>query len=71
MLRAALVSVLALMISAPVAWAQDTKPAPPVPESKPSTARPAPQNADLNWLWFVLALTLLMAALYYFMQRRA
>ncbi|AWN43312.1 hypothetical protein [Methylobacterium durans] len=70
MLRAALASVTLLLVDAWAALAQDTKPAPPIPESKPPTASPPVQDVSLSWLWFVLAAVLLVAAIYFVMQRR-
>lgn len=55
------------------ALAQQTNPAPPIPESGPSGSNSAAANAaaiDFNWVWLSLLIALAVLGLWYIARRR-
>jgi len=55
------------------ALAQQTNPAPPIPESGPAGSNSAAANAaatDFNWIWLSLVIAVVALAVWYVARRR-
>ncbi|WP_244472742.1 MULTISPECIES: hypothetical protein [unclassified Methylobacterium] len=55
------------------ALAQQTNPAPPIPETGPAGSNSAAANAaatDFNWIWLSLAIAVVALAVWYVARRR-
>jgi hypothetical protein len=72
-MRYAAIAALAWALSLRDALAQQTNPAPPIPETGPagsSSAAATGAATDLNWIWLSLVVAAIVVALWYVARRR-
>ncbi len=72
-MRYAAVAGLVWLSSLRAALAQQTNPAPPIPESGPAGSSSAAATAaatDFNWVWLSLLVALVVGAIWYVARRR-
>lgn len=72
-MRSAVAALLIWAWSLRDALAQQTNPAPPIPETGPSGSSSGPATAaatDLNWVWLSLLIAVIVLALWYVARRR-